>query len=250
MPAPGLSQSALDFVSGALRLLNVLASGEQPQASEAQDALVALNQMVDSWNNDRLAIYTFKIEDFPFVAGQQSYTMGKGGNFNTDRPVRIERCSLIILNNPANPLELSMHYTEDESEWQDIQLKNVPSTYPLFCYDQGDFPRRTLNFWPKPLEAHNFRVYSWEALSYFADLTTLYSFPPGYAEAIRYNLAIRIADEYGAPIGSSTALMAVQSFAKIKSFNVTPIGKLKCGDEYMGQATSSARVRQELFGIP
>ena len=36
-------------IERALRLLGVLAEGETPSAATSQDALMALNQMIDSW---------------------------------------------------------------------------------------------------------------------------------------------------------------------------------------------------------
>ena len=45
--------TANDQINGALRLLGVLAEGETPSAATSQDALAALNQMIDSWNTER-----------------------------------------------------------------------------------------------------------------------------------------------------------------------------------------------------
>ena len=46
--------TAGDLINGSLRLLGVLAEGETPSAETSQDALVAMNQMVQSWNTERL----------------------------------------------------------------------------------------------------------------------------------------------------------------------------------------------------
>jgi len=44
--------TANDQINGALRVLGVLAEGETPSAATSQDALMALNQMIDSWNTE------------------------------------------------------------------------------------------------------------------------------------------------------------------------------------------------------
>ena len=49
--------TANEQINGALRLLGVLAEGETPSAATPQDALTALNQMIDSWNTERLSVY-------------------------------------------------------------------------------------------------------------------------------------------------------------------------------------------------
>ena len=43
--------TALDVVKGALRAIQVLDSGEEPEANEGQDALTSLNLMIHGWRN-------------------------------------------------------------------------------------------------------------------------------------------------------------------------------------------------------
>jgi hypothetical protein len=241
--------TASQIINSALRLINVLASGEVPEASEAQDALLVANSMLDAWNIDRLMIYTINIQDFPLVASQQVYTLGLGGNFNAARPPKIERMSVVLVSNPANPLELSMTYTTSEAEWQEILLKATQTTFPLMCYDDGAFPLRSLSVWPVPREVDNLRIYSWSQLSQFADLVTTYDFPPGYLEAVRYNLALRLAPEFGGNLPQGIPELAREALARIKVSNV-PVNKLKCDDIVSGGSAAGANYRQELFNIP
>ena len=51
-----MSYTAGDQITRALRLLGVLAAEETPTAAMAQDALVTFDQMVDSWNTERLSV--------------------------------------------------------------------------------------------------------------------------------------------------------------------------------------------------
>jgi len=205
--------------------------------------------MLDAWSIDRLMIFTVAIQDFPLVAGQQVYTMGTGGNFNTSRPPKIERMSIVLLSNPTNPLELSMLYTTSEAEWQAILLKATQTTFPQMCYDDGANPLRSLSVWPVPREVNNLRIYSWQALSQFADLATSYNFPPGYMEAMRYNLALRLSPEFGGNLPEAVGPLAQQALGRIKSSNV-PLVKLKCDDVVAGGSAAGANYRQELFNIP
>ena len=50
--------SANDQINRALRLLGVLAEGETPSAAVSQDCLMALNQMIESWNTERLSVFS------------------------------------------------------------------------------------------------------------------------------------------------------------------------------------------------
>lgn len=223
MPAP---QSSLDIIKSSLRLIGAIAPGEPAPADEAQDALMVLNQMIDAWNSERLMIFTITIAEYPLIPGQQDYTLGPGGNFNAARPTTINSVSIVVLSNPAQPLELEMEYLTDQ-QWQDIPVKNIPTTVPLKVYDDGGYPLRTLSYWGIPTVAINTRIYSWTALTEFPDLTTKVTFPPGYYEALRYNLALRLAPEWGQSVDPQVVAMAIESKARIKSINITPVD-LRC----------------------
>jgi len=227
-PAAGTVQSAGDLIRSAFRLIGMLASGELPEAAEAQDALASLNQMMDVWNAERMMIFTIKIEEFPLVVGQQTYLMGPGGDFNTVRPAKIERMGIVSLNNPAQPLELPIEMLNAQL-WAQIPVKLISSTLPLRCYVEYTWPSVTLNFRYLPQVPVNTRIYSWVALSQFQDLDTPYTFPPAYYEAIRYNLAVRLQPEFMPqfPLNQVTAQLAVDSKATVKRMN-TPLVDLYC----------------------
>lgn len=212
--------TALDLISSALRLINVMAAGEQTPIDMANDSLLVLNDMIDSWNADRLAIYTVQSTDFPFVLGQQTYTLGTGGNFNLARPPKIEGMSTIQLTNPSTPVEIPIAlYTWEE--WQNqVPVKNVSGSIPLICYDDQAFPNRHLNFWPIPFDQPNsVRIYYWAALP-AQTLAGAVSFPPGYRQAFRYNLAALLAAEFAQPVPAVVAEIAVDSLARVKAMNM------------------------------
>jgi len=179
-----------------MRLVGAIPAGETPSDNEAADGLAVLNDMVDSWNVERLMIFTETIAEFPLIPGQQVYTYGTGGNFNAARPARIDRASIVSLANPIQPLELKIDYLTDRDWQEDYPVKNITTTLPLAVYDDGAFPFRNLSYWPIPTVAVNTRLYSWTALRQFPDLCTDITFPPGYAKALRYNLAVDIAAEF------------------------------------------------------
>src|SRR5258708_2222577 len=216
-------------------MIGALASGETAIAAESADALVILNQMMDAWSADRLTVFTLSRQVFTLQAGKQAYTMGSGGDFNVPRPARIQYASIISNQNPAQPLELEMDMLTD-AEWQEVRVKNITSSLPRRFYDDGGFPFRTLNFWPTPDNSSvQTAVYTWNSLQQFADLVTDYTFPPGYLEAIKYNLALRLGAEWPGNISQLTMSLAQQSLAKIKSFNAPPI-KHSCDEALTGRS--------------
>lgn len=238
--------TALDFITSSLRLVGVLADGEQPDATNANTGLMVFNGMIDAWNAERNAIFTTRSDDFPYVLNQQSYTLGAGGEFNIPRPARIDGVSTILLNpDPANPVEVPLvMYTVDD--WQnDVPVKSVDGSFPLIVYDDGGFPLRTLNFWPIPTQTQNLvRIYSWQALA-AQTLTSQVSFPPGYDEAFRYNLAVRMGAEFNAPASSTVAALALAGLGRIKSMNAP---ELSLQSDIL-PAPSGYNYRADLFGL-
>lgn len=238
--------SAMGLVSSALRLIGVIASGEEPTISEANDALMVLNQMADAWNADRLSVFTTRSDDFALVPDKQAYTLGAGGDFNLTRPPQIDSMSVILLTQPDNPVEIPIPmYT-----WQDWQtkvpVKQVFSSFPQLCYDDGGFPYRTLNFWPIPQQVNNVRIYSWQPLTAGATLQTDLSVPPGYMEAFRYNLAARLSAEFAATLPAAVATIATESLARIKSMNAPEVEM----QSDLVPSPAGYNYRADMFGMP
>jgi hypothetical protein len=89
-------ETAGDIINGSLRLLGVLAEGEVPSAETSQDALRAMNQMIDSWNTERLAVFSTQDQVFTWPAGFISRTLGPSGDFVGNRPVLLEDSTYFV----------------------------------------------------------------------------------------------------------------------------------------------------------
>ena len=241
--------TALDLISSALRLINVQAAGEPTPIDMANDALAVLNDMIDSWNTDRLSIYTTRSDDFPFVLGQQAYTLGAGGDFDMARPAAIDAVSSIIFNpDPTNPVEQPIPMWTWQ-QWQtEINVKKTPGSIPLGVYDDGGFPLRTLNFWPIPTDqpGNKARIYSWQALTQPATLATAIAVPPGYRKAFRFNLAVDLAAEFAQPLPAVVAEQAASSLAMVKTLNAPDL--LITSD--LTSDPAGYNYQADMFGLP
>ena len=82
--------TAGEQINRALRLLGVLAEGETPSASVSQDSLMALNQMIDSWNTERLSTFVTQDQVYTWPAGFISRDLGPSGDFIGNRPILME----------------------------------------------------------------------------------------------------------------------------------------------------------------
>ena len=213
--------TGLELICAALRLIGVLATGETPSANEANDALTALNDLIDSWSTENLLIVAKVVETFPLVVNQQVYTIGVGGNFSTARPQLIEHAAIQVLsNNPVNEIPVDIINLD---QWSDIQVKSVTSSIPLRLYNDDNYPLSNLSLWPVPSVANNITLYSWKPISEIASLTTIVSLPPGYSMALKYNLAVALSAEYGKEPTEIVLAGAIGAKANIKRMNIKPI---------------------------
>lgn len=221
--------TGVDLISSSLRLIGAIEPGESPSADESNDGLLVLNQMIDAWLTERYLVFSTPRVVFNLVSGQQTYQLGTGApDFNYPRPVKLERAGIINTANPQQPLELPLEMlTRDE--WAKIPVKNIQSSLPRKLWVDYAFPFAQLNFWCIPNVAGlQTALYPWQQLSQFNDLVTDYQFPPGYAKALRYNLAVELAPEFNiADIPPLVLAGAASSKAKIKSINI-PILDMAC----------------------
>lgn len=206
--------TAGDQINRALRLLGVLAEGETPSASESRDALVALNQMLDSWDTERLAVFATTTQTFTWPAGQASRTLGPTGDFAGTRPVLLDTSTYFVVNGISYPVQFI-----NDDQYNAIPVKTVTSTLPEVLYVNPTYPDTTLTLYPVPSQDIEFHFVSVTPLSQPVTLTTELAFPPGYLRAFAYNLALEIAPEFGVQPSQDVRRVAVTSKRNLKRIN-------------------------------
>jgi hypothetical protein len=222
--------TANDLISRALKTVGVLASGETASSDDVADALTVLNGMVDTWATERLTIYTTARNVFDLSASTQDYTIGTGGTFNIARPQWIVAASIITNKDAssAQKQELPIPNALTVKQWQEVGIKGLTSTFPTqFFYDKKwTAGLATISVWPIPDNSScQLVLYTPTALTQFADLTTAYTFPPGYEEALRYQLALRLAPEFGVPVVPDIHRIASETFANLKRVNLSLVSE-------------------------
>ena len=241
--------TANDIINSAFRITNATASGELPSASESQDALVILNDMLDAWNAESLSIFTEQPKEFALTTAQ-AYTLGPGGDFNAVRPARIDRGVLKVYSNPIFPLELPLKSYTD-AEWASITLKSLANTYPEGFWDDGGYPLRTLSFWPIPIGSSQLAVvlYVWVALNQYVSLNDTHTFPPAYARAIKYNLAAELVANGFGEISQTIVAAATESKATLQRMNAgDKVPLLTCDRAVQSPSTIPGVSRADFLG--
>lgn len=205
-----------DLIKSALRQIGAIDPGENVEASEAADALATLNQMLEQWSTENLLVPLTVRERFDLVGGQSSYTMGTGGNFNTTRPVKIEIAKLETQD--GTPYELDMELLT-EREWANISDKAQQSTLPTKLYAMGSSPLETLKLWPVPTVANKIVLYSVKTITVFTTINDSVELPQGYYSALKFNLAVELAPEYGKSPSEVTVTKAMSTLKNLKRIN-------------------------------
>jgi hypothetical protein len=208
--------TAGDQITGALRLLGVLAEGETASAETAQDSLTALQQMLDSWSTERLSVFTTQDQVFTWPASTLSRTLGPTGNFVGNRPVSLDDST--YFRDPSTGVSYGIKFL-NQDQYNSIALKTVTSTYPQIMWINNTYPDIEMYLYPVPTRSLEFHFVSVLELSQPALLATNLVFPPGYLRAFRYNLALEIAPEFGIEPSLQVKRIAMTSKRNIKRIN-------------------------------
>lgn len=204
-----------DLITDALLDINAIAVGETASAEDAAFCFRRLNNMIATWNNESLMIYNVVPQLFPVVAGQVTYTMGIGGDFNVPRPVKIEDAYISDANNNDYAMAIV-----DFERYSQIVSKNVQSSIPLCVWVDGSYPLKNLTFWPVPSDgSYRFKLWVWVAVSEFTTIDDVISLPPGYYRALQTNLSMEISPAFTKPVTPDLGRMAVESKAWLKRTN-------------------------------
>ena len=211
-----MTTTAGDQINGALRLLGVLAEGETPSAATSQDALNALNQMIDSWNTERLAVYATQDQVFSWTPGLISRTLGPTGDFVGNRPILLDDAT--YFKDPASGISYGIKII-NQQQYDGIAVKTVTSTYPQVIWVNMTYPDIEMYIYPVPTKTLEWHFVSVEELTQPALLATTLSFPPGYLRAFRYNLACEFAPEFGIEPSPTVSRIAMTSKRNLKRIN-------------------------------
>jgi len=208
--------TAADQINGALRLIGVLAEGEVPSAATSQDALLALNQMLDSWNTERLSVFSTIDQVFTWPSSTISRTLGPSGDFVGVRPVEIDDAT--YFRDASTNVSFGIKMINQE-QYDNIAVKTVTSTYPQILWYNASYPNIEIYLYPVPTRALEFHFISVDELTQPATLGTDMAFPPGYLRAFRYNLACELAPEFGVEPSPQVRRIAMYSKRNLKSIN-------------------------------
>lgn len=213
--------TVMDVIQDAFEKLGTYAAGEIIAAADASRAFNVLNDMIDSWSNESLSTFAVLEESGPLTVGQQTYTIGPGGYFNSPRPLYIMNApgSAYIQDAQGNIYPLDV---VPKTTWNLIGQRFVNSNLPDTLYYDNQYPLGIINIFPVPNISYTIYFDSYAALVSFNNLQQQLSLPPGYKKALQDNLAVELYPYYptgGVPIEFLVAV-AAKSKGNVKRSNM------------------------------
>jgi hypothetical protein len=199
------------LVNLALRKINVIASGESPSSDESADALVVLNQLVDSWTAQQVPLYSITAQT-KTLTGAASYALAT-------RIARIKSAATLTAAGLNFPIDVV-----DAGRWAAIPDKTRTGLYIESLYYDHVLATGTVYVTPKP-SAGTLEVWSYTPLAAFGALGDTVTLPVGYERALSAALAADLAPEYGRSISpelQATAAEAIGAIAKLNAANLGP----------------------------
>jgi len=185
------------------------------------DGLEALKIMLRSWSGENIMVYSIS-QDTLAMTGASSYTIGSGGDADTTWPIEIKGAVV------DTDYDLRII---GEAAYRSIS-RNTDSI-PRYLYYNPAYPLGVL--YPHGVGGNSMVIDSLKALTDPATLTTAVAFPTAYDGAIKWNLCLELAPEYGKNPNQLIIKNAHESKKAIQSKNMAnQINEVDLSDVGMG----------------
>lgn len=227
--------TARDLCIMALKDSGAVGVGQTPLQEDINDTFTKLNWMLARWARKRWLV--FHLETFSVNStGQQSYTVGPGGDFDIPRPDRIESAFMRQITNPANQPDYPLEIIQARETYNLITLKSLVS-FPSYLFYDSDFPVGRVFPWPV-MQATNYALHITvkNQLQSIANLSDTVILPPEYEGTIEQNLAINIAPQYGSEPSAAIVALAKDGLNTIRGAN-TQIAELRVPRQLRGRGS-------------
>jgi len=183
-------QTATEIIKDALVLIGGIEDDETPTDSQLDYALRHLNRMVKAWSVKGMKVWMWREAALPLVVGQESYTLGVGGNLVINRPLEIANARRLV-SGIETPIDI-----KSRNEYMNQPSKESSSGKPVYVYFDSQLTQSKLYVWPSP-DATDSINFSYK--SYIEDIDSLdetIGIQPEWLEAVVWGLAKRLMPMY------------------------------------------------------
>lgn len=217
MPALNAA-TARDMITFALKEAGILGVGQTALDQDMNDCFILLQRMTNQWQRRRWMIPS--LTDISALGNSAiSNTVGPGGYWNiTPRPRQIKAGYFVLNNQIGATVSLPLSPVFSYEDYARITVKPLASFPENFFYD-NKFPLGNLFIWPIPDSTYTIHIIVESDLGWPTTLDSIFTLPEEYAEAVHYNLAMRICSAYQVEPQASTSGLAKVSLNTIKVIN-------------------------------
>lgn len=220
-----MADKARTIIEAAAKHLGALESGASLTDDEAQDGLRALAGMLGVWGVEGLSMYAETLITHTMVAGTASYTIGSGATIDAGRPTGLAGIRGAWIRDSLN-VDRQIRRLVPYKRYEDIWVKETQGPYvDILAIDPGT-TTSTIHLYPTPSTGNTLRML-YLALITFTALNDSFDLPPGYQEAIEYNLSLRLAPQFELEASPDLRFLARESKKAIERVqSAARIGKL------------------------
>jgi hypothetical protein len=210
--------TARDLITLSLKDAGIVGVGQTANAEDINDGLTRMNAMIAQWSRRRWLVYHLVDVVFP-ATGALSYSIGVGGDINTNRPDQIESGFFRqTVGTIPNQVDYPLQILTSRENYNLISLKSLNSFPQYLFYDSG-WPLGHVFIWPLPSNLYEVHLSIKATLQQVGNLTDDIDFPPEYEEALRLNLSVRLRVAYQMPPDPGLNALAKVALNTIKNAN-------------------------------
>lgn len=201
-----MSETAQTLIKAALRVISAIATGETPTAAELADGLEALKFMLRNWSAHNLRLY-YTTQESLSMDGSEYYTIGSGGNLNTVRPASIRGAWT-----SDGPVKIV-----DEARYRQVRHLSLAGGICEYLWYSSEYTLGKLYPWPQV--SGTLYLDTLKPLTDPSTISTSVAFPPEYDDAIKWNLAVRLAPEYEKEASQTVLSLAASTLHALETRN-------------------------------
>ena len=230
-------QTARNFIELAMKEAGILGVGQTLLAEDINDGFIYLQRMLKTWQAKRWMVNALQDISLTPPNENPSQTIGPGGVWNIyPKPDKIAAGYFFQKNTGQPPIDLPLAPIMSYEDYARITLKGLVTQPEYFFYDnQNNLPPAigippvnpkpiglgNIFIWPVPtVGIYEIHLICKVGLGWPATLDSVYYLADVYAEAIHYNLAMRLCSAYGKEPKAITKELAAETTKTVKNSNI------------------------------
>lgn len=206
MATSGISANQLtrnEYIEAACRKLGVIADGQTLSATNYTNGTYAFNALIGEFRGLGMPLWARNSYSFSPTAGTETYNIGTGQTLNTPYPLKMLQAYRLDSGASTRiPLEIVADYNFN-------LYPSNSSGLPIQLTYQPKINYGVIKLWPTPdtnAAAGTLTIVYQRPTEYVSSSTDTVDVPEEWTNAIIYNLAVRLAPEWGIPLPDRDAL--------------------------------------------